>query len=114
LHQATPAAVYEPSRHHYPRPLQRPPEAFPYGHSCRAENDGFIRWHRHRVFISAALGGEYVSLGPGDDGRWQVYYGPILLGTLDDNRPERGLILPPRRKRRAPVSTLSLGNSTKR
>ena len=111
LGQTPPASVYVRSSRHYPRPLQRPPDALPYGDSCRAENDGFIRWHRHRVFISVALGGEYLSLGPADDGRWQVCYGPILLGTLDENRLERGLIRPPRPKRSAPVSTMSLDNS---
>ncbi len=112
LHDATPASVYQPSRQHYPRPLERPADAFSPAHTCRAEKDGFIRWNHRRVFISAALSGEYVTLGPCNEGCWQVYYGPILLGTLDERRPARGLILPPRRKPRTRVSTRSLDNST--
>jgi hypothetical protein len=94
LHDATPASVYEPSRRHYPRPLERPANAFPSAYQRRAEKGGFIRWNRRRVFVSAALVGEYVTLGPCNEGCWQVYYGPILLGTLDERRPTRGLILP--------------------
>jgi hypothetical protein len=30
------------------------------------------------------------------DGRWQVYWGPIRLGALDEHRPVRGLIVPRR------------------
>jgi putative transposase len=111
LRQATPASVYEPSGRHYPCPLERPADAYPYAHACRADKDGFIRWNRHRTFISSALAHETVSLLPGADTCWNVHFGPILLGSLDDARPERGLIRPPKRPRRGPVSTLSLDTS---
>jgi len=109
---ATPASVYERSRRCYPRPLLRPADAHPYHYQCRADRDGFIRWsrdQRRRIHISSALAHETISLMPRtDEGRWDLYYGPILLGSIDEKRLERGLILPPRPKRRPPVSTLSL------
>jgi transposase InsO family protein len=111
LHQATPASVYQPSRQHYLRPLETPHSPFPSADTCRAEKGGFIRWHRRRIFLSAALTGEYVALSPADDGRWHVYFGPILLGSLDEAHLQRGLIRPPRRKRRGALSTMSLVNS---
>jgi hypothetical protein len=55
-----------------------------------------------------------VSLHPADDGRWSASFGPILLGTLDEARPERGLIRPPPTKRTGPVSTFSLDNGVRR
>ena len=98
----------------YPCPLIRPVSDYPYSDSCQADRDGFIRWHRHRIFISAALGSQEVSLAPAEDGRWRVTYGPILLGALDEAHPERGLLRPPRTKRTGPVSTISLDNSVRR
>ena len=50
----------------------------------RVKSNGQIRWRGVVVYISEALGGEPVGLDEGDDGRWAVRYGPILLGLLAD------------------------------
>jgi len=115
LKNAKPASVYQVSHRKYPCPLLRPADAHPYHYQCRADRDGFIRWsrdQRRRIHISSALAHETVSLLPRtEEGRWDLYYGPILLGSIDETRLDRGLIRPPRPKRRRPVSTLSLENS---
>ncbi len=111
LNQRKPASVYEPSRLKYPRPLTRPESAYPYHYECGVDRNGFVHWGRHRFFVSSALRQEIVSLSPRTEpGRWDLYYGPILLGSYDETRPERGLIRPPRPKRRPSLSTLSLDN----
>jgi len=50
------------------------------------------------VFISTALAGEMVDIVPDED-RWADSWGSILLGWVDDNRLDRGLILPTRKRR---------------
>ncbi|HKY84554.1 MAG TPA: hypothetical protein VJ160_06975, partial [Anaerolineales bacterium] len=51
-----------------------------------------IRWHRQRIVISQVLEGEPVGLEEERDGLWSVYFGPILLGRLDErNHNFRGL-----------------------
>jgi transposase InsO family protein len=106
-----PASVYDTSPRRYPRPLLRP-EADPWAHPCRVDAHGFIRWQRRKLFISSALRHENVSLQLRDfdahDGKWEVRYGAIVLGTIDETRLDRGIILPRRRRGAARVTTLSL------
>jgi putative transposase len=112
LKQATPASVYQPSPRKYPLPLLRPADAHPFHYECRVDKDGFIRWsgdRRRRIHISSALAHETISLQPRiEEGRWHLYYGPIPLGTIEEARLDRGLILPPRPKRRRPLTSMSL------
>jgi len=50
----------------------------------RVRSNGEIKWGGELIFISEALVGEPVALCEGDDdGRWQVFYGPIELGIID-------------------------------
>lgn len=88
-----PASAYAPSSRRYPRRLLQH-QGF---HVERVERDGSIRWgKRGRVFISAALNGEYVNLSPNDNTTWSVHFGKIELGTFDDLHRERGLVAVPR------------------
>jgi transposase InsO family protein len=107
LGQRPPASVYAPSSRRYPRPLVRP-DIGPCVFTCPVDKEGFIRWQRRRVFVSSALGGELAAIEPVDvPGHWEVRYGQILLGRLEDDRLDRGLIIP-RRKRGDGVSVISL------
>jgi len=116
LGQQPPATVYQCSRKRYPRRLARPDAG---GHTCVTDKNGFIRWHGRRVLLTSALCGEQVSLWPLQGPKWEVCFGPITLGTLDEQRPERGLVVPPRRRRRnvatppagRPADTLSLAEA---
>jgi hypothetical protein len=81
-------------------------------HQAKVDKQGAIRWKRRRIFISQALRHEFVTLEEIDGGRWQVLFGPIALGTLDESRLDRGLILPRRRRRRDVITKLSLEEQT--
>jgi hypothetical protein len=49
--------------------------------------NGGIRWKKHRwVNVSSVCIGEYVGLEEIDDGFWDVYFGPLRLGRLDERR----------------------------
>ena len=54
---------------------------------------------RHRVFVSTALACERVEVLPAGDVGWIVQFGPVELGRLDDQHPDRGLQPKPRPRR---------------
>ena len=81
--QETPASVYRPSRHELPRQLA--PLEYPGHFEVRlvSRNSG-IRWNTHWVCVTHTLAGEYVGLEEIDDGIWDVYFGPLKLGRMDE------------------------------
>lgn len=83
LAQETPASVYRPSSRTLPRTL--PPLEYPGHFEVRlvSRNSG-IRWKHHWVCVTHTLAGEYVGLEEIDDGIWEVYFGPIKLGRMDE------------------------------
>ena len=83
LDQATPASIYQPSARTLPRTL--PPLEYPAHFEVRlvSRNSG-IRWNRHWVCVTHTLAGEYVGLEEVDDGFWDVYFGPLKLGRMDE------------------------------
>jgi transposase InsO family protein len=98
-----PHSAYAPSPRRYPRPLERFADD---SHArFRVDRHGYIRWQRRRVFISTALVYEdvFVDPDPSQGQRWEVRWGPsgghLLLGWIDERRPDRGLVLPSRRRR---------------
>jgi transposase InsO family protein len=99
LGQKPPERAYEPSRRRYPRPLKSPATDFAF-ESCWVTKQGCIGWRGKKIFISTALFRETVEITPAEEEpMWEVSYGPILLGYLNDRHLARGLI-PPRRKRK--------------
>jgi len=80
-----PAEVYEKS----PRPYQGSPEDLTYDlpETRRVNQVGEIGWKHQRVFISTALAGWSVGLQPAKPDLWEVWFGRLLLGYLD----ERGM-----------------------
>lgn len=96
-----PARLYSPSSRYYPRKLMRP-EFNPHSQQhLDVDRDGYVRWEGRKVFISTALAHELIELVPDGLYIWKVMYGPLLLGTLDDRKPDKGLSIP-RRKRGTP------------
>ena len=84
LDQRPPAAFYQPSHRPYPRTL--PPVDYASHYLVRRVGpSGGITWHNVHFFISHVLVGEDVGLTMIDDGRWAVYFGPILLGHFDEH-----------------------------
>lgn len=83
LDQETPASVYRPSRRELPRTLT--PMEYPGHFEMRlvSRNSG-IRWKHRWVCVTHTLAGEYVGLEEVDDGLWDVYFGPLKLGRMDE------------------------------
>jgi transposase InsO family protein len=94
LGQKPPATAYSKSTRVYPRKL--PELVYPDGYELRrVSNGGVIGWRNHRPFISNALNHEVVGLKQTSEATWEVYFGPIFLGTLSAERPDLGLIRVP-------------------
>lgn len=91
----TPASLYVPSPRPYPSKI--PPIEYP-GHFevRRVSRNGGIRWKHHYatgpnngwVNVTTVLAEEYVGFEEVDDGIWSVYFGPMLLGRLDERKLE--------------------------
>ena len=45
---------------------------------------GRFRWRGSWIRLSRCLAGEPVGLRQVDDDRWEVWYGPLTLGVIDD------------------------------
>ncbi len=93
----TPAEVYVSSTRSYPARL--PPLEYPAGvHLRRISQQGSLKWHCERTFLSEVLARETVGLLETEEEFFEVYYGPLLIGWFDGRshlfEPER-----PRRRR---------------
>ena len=85
LDQQTPAACYRASPREMPNKL--PPLEYPDRFEVRyVSANGGIRWNRRWVNVSIVCVGEYVGLEEIDDGIWEVYFGPLKLGRLNERR----------------------------
>src|SRR5688572_6803805 len=83
LDQQTPASHYEPSTREMPSKL--PPLVYPDRFEVRyVSANGGIRWNKDWVNVSSVCIGEYVGLEEIDNGIWNVYFGPLKLGRLDE------------------------------
>ena len=83
LDMHTPAEIYTPSTREMPNKL--PPLEYPDRFEVRyVSANGGIRWNRDWINVSIVCVGEYVGLEEIDDGIWNVYFGPLKLGRLDE------------------------------
>ncbi len=83
LNQRPPATHYTTSPHRYPDHL--PPIEYPAHFEVRrVSRNGGIRWNARWVNVSHILGELPVGLEPIADGSWNVFFGPIHLGWLDE------------------------------
>ena len=79
----TPASVYAPSPRSMPETLPAP--SYPGHYEVRRVSKcGTYKWKRHQLFISQALGHEWVGFEEVDDGVWWVYFYDRLLARLDE------------------------------
>ncbi len=83
LGQEPPTSVYVSSPRQLPSTL--PPLEYPGHFEVRlvSRNSG-IRWKRHWVCVTHTLAGEYVGLEEVDDGLWDVHFGPLKLGRMNE------------------------------
>ena len=83
LDQQTPASCYSTSLREMPNKL--PPLVYPDRFEVRYVNgNGGIRWKKDWVNVSTVCIGEYVGLEEIDDGIWNVYFGALKLGRLNE------------------------------
>jgi len=84
LDMQTPACLYRPSPREMPEKI--PPFEYPDRFELRyVSANGGIRWKNHTwVNVSTVCIGEYVGLEEIDDGIWNVYFGPLKLGRLNE------------------------------
>ena len=101
LGMRTPDRFYRPSCRQFPARL--PELAYPF--ECwlrRVSPAGHVHWKQHQIYVSVLLEGQDVALRPLDDGLYEIFFGPLLLGWLDEPSatftPQRN---PPRVGRRA-------------
>lgn len=82
LGQQTPAALYQPSPRSMPDKL--PDLEYP-GHFQRASvhPNGVVYQGGDRVYVGGVLKGEQVGLEEVADGVWDVFFGPVKLGSFD-------------------------------
>jgi len=81
----TPADHYEPSHRGFPEALAE--VEYPAGlHLRKADQDGKIRWKQARCRVGDALAHEVVGIEELDDGVSRVWFGPVLLGLLDERK----------------------------
>jgi putative transposase len=85
LDQHTPASRYRASLREMPSKL--PPLQYPDRFEVRyVSANGGIRWKCQWVNVSIVCAGEYVGLEEIDDGIWELYFGPLKLGRLNERR----------------------------
>jgi putative transposase len=101
LGQRPPASVYQAA----PRPyLDRLPEVtYPAADAVRwVRPNGAIRWRQTELYLTPTLSGEPVGLTQVGDGRWQVAFGPLVLGTFHEHDPTLHPRQPSRRRTHRP------------
>jgi putative transposase len=85
LDQETPASLYRPSPRVLPKRL--PEIEYPAHYEVRyVSANGGMRWKCAWVCVTHTLAGEYVGLNEVGDGLWDVYFGPVLLGRMDERK----------------------------
>jgi putative transposase len=83
LNQNTPASVHVASPR--PMPSKLPRLEYPDRFEKRyVSANGGIRWNLQWVNVSSTCIGEYVGLEEIDDGVWNIYFGALRLGRLDE------------------------------
>lgn len=82
LGQVPPSSRYTPSPRPYPARLL-PPEYPTADLVKRVRPNGTLRWHGAEIYLAAPLAGRPIGLTDCGDGRWEVAFGPLILGTID-------------------------------
>jgi len=85
LEQVEPAACYRPSEKVYsptPEPLDYPG----WFERAHVAQNGIACFRGMRIYVGGVLGGKKVGLEAIEDGVWEMYFGPVVLGTFDQRR----------------------------
>lgn len=88
LAQKTPASCYQHSDRKYtdkPKPLTYPT----YFVIRRVKGSGIVHLRGHRVYVTHLLEGYDVGLNEISQGVWEIYFGPLRLGRVDEREAQR-------------------------
>nr|WP_242515930.1 integrase core domain-containing protein [Sorangium cellulosum] len=91
LEQKPPARLYVRSARVYPQLLRE----LEYGEDFivrKTDDKGRLRRKGKNVVLTKLLANELLGLRPLDDDRWELFFGPVLLGVLDETRDEPRLV----------------------
>lgn len=89
LEQRTPASLYTASPRPYPKSLPEP--AYPsYMHPHRVCHSGMVYWNALCIYVGYLLAGETVAIEPVGDGVWDIHFGPVRLGAIDERNAKPG------------------------
>jgi putative transposase len=84
LDQKTPGSIYRPSNRVWTGRFESP--EYPSEYVVRKVRiNGEIKWKGELPFLGRVLYGEPVGLKEEENGAWKVFYGPIILGFIDNN-----------------------------
>lgn len=91
LKQKTPAACYEPSPRAYPEKL---PEMTYLSHieAYKADCSGILNRRGLRVYVGHVLKHQTIGMELVGDGLWDVIFGPIILGQVDERDVKDGYV----------------------
>lgn len=85
LAQQSPSTCYTASPRNYPKRL--PELEYPgYYHRLRVSQQGLVYWRSLAIYIGYLFADEWVGLEAINDGVWDVYFGPIRLGSFDERK----------------------------
>lgn len=81
LGMKVPAELFRKNRRRRPRRI--PPWKYPAHWERRwVKGNGEIRWRGVQRYVGEAFVKEYVGLKPVSTGKWDVYFGPVMIGRL--------------------------------
>jgi transposase InsO family protein len=99
LGQETPGDAYAPTSH---RPYRKKllELEYPRTYQLRRVNDvGVMSWAGKRVFLSTVLRDQVVGVKQIDDVRYELYFGPVMLGIFNVSKRSDGFAQAKRRRR---------------
>ena len=103
LRQRAPAQLYTPSPRPYPEQLL--PLEYPKHFEVRyVSRNGGIRWRKRWVNISHVLDQQHVGFEEIADGFWDVYFGPLWLGRLNERTGRVDFLDPQHYQQLSPMS----------
>tara|TARA_R110000868_G_scaffold411780_1_gene710165 strand:- start:11705 stop:12130 length:426 start_codon:yes stop_codon:yes gene_type:complete len=89
LKQSTPASHYNSSQREYPDKL--PEITYPnYLEVKKVRDSGVVYWNNGQVYISHLLADEWIGMEEIDDGVWDIYFGPIRIGSFNQRESGSG------------------------
>lgn len=85
LGQKTPGSIYTTSPRQWHGKLKSP-EYDDEWKKVRVKASGQISWLGKEIFITKSLKDEYVGLKENKDGNWEVNYGPVNIGIINEKK----------------------------